>query len=271
MNDTSYSEEDLKKSRWLLAHYDDLRRAVFGVGFGIDALIGLILLVAAAFFAFDFYANKGLAESIRASFVHAPPAPIVSDLTLQRFGALASTDGFSDAYAFVANANSDWWAEGQVIFAAGGREYRVPFAAFPDREQLVIRRGMPRAEGVSPRIENVSWRRVTRTDRERLEALAQVRVHSDSLLDLSAHGVPYPRAEFVVTNDSPFSYRDAAAAILVSNGAQTIAAYQVPLPDLRAYESRSVQVQWEHSFPSSGMTLEVMPIIHALKESVYMR
>jgi hypothetical protein len=275
------SDNQLKWSEWLVNH----KVLMYRIGIGTFAMIDLLLVGYGAYGFFDWGLGSGVQERARYAELSAQLTDYgafrakyaAQDLTLEGTVSVTNNDNI-DFYTVMNNVNTEWWATFTYRYTNGSAaSIEQQGFILPGQAKYLHALGAEGLLGSDAVIEvkNLRWHRVNKHfvrpdyaswSGERLNLVIN---NTQFTSPDAADAVKISRASFDVKNDSAFGYKRVGFFVAALSGGRPLAFTYVTISNLRAGESRAVDVSWVGDIGFAGQILAV-PDINIFDENAYL-
>lgn len=269
---TNFTDGELRKSYWFVTHAALIRQWVLRLGIVLVALIVLSSLL--PFFGYLYYAvvrKERIVQPLLASASFGNPTLSLEEPVIRTTGFIDRGVGRYDVYAVLENRHGAWRVDADVILAIGGSDLPpVRVTLFPGDRRIALSFGISSGSSpnVSARLAELVWTRLSEDEQDMIKARRRILITNVELAGgRTAEGsvVPGTRAKFTLTNTSVFHLYDFRVLVLFKHQGTPVAAALVPVFSLERNKPTQLEARWDYSFASTDF--EIIPDVDVLSES----
>lgn len=255
---TTLSDDELKKSYWLIVHAGDIRKVSVRIAASIVAGIALIAVVGLGMASIEHFMRvNSIVVPLTASANRSLPVLALDPPRVSGSGTIDRGNGTYDLYAVIENSHTEWRADVDVIFTIGGSDQLpVRTFVFPGDKKYVLLYGV--ASSPSQRseahIENTAWIRLTPPESKKVNERKGIRISGlnyESGRTAGGEILPGSRVRFVLENTSVYDFFDFPLQIVLLHGSSPIAATTIPVFSLRRNQKLPLEARWDYVFAAN--------------------
>ncbi len=260
------TDAELRESYWIVTHWKKIERGLFVSLVVFNCVLFLFLFASAVkTYVIDAASTKALVASLAGSFSSEQNASVPVPLEISALSILGGDSGHSDLLAPIHNPNSAWRATFDVVFSAAGSDLKtVHVFVYPNETAYAMAPGPTAADGVSARIENLSWRQLTKSDFDRIGERKKIAVFDTAFSSSKGKSI----VTFAVSNASAHGFWNVPVSAILMSGSSIVAAQRIALDQLDAGQKKHVQMVWYQDLPQPSAFI-IAPDIDLFDQSVY--
>lgn len=272
---TSISDDELRKSYWLVTHYRKVLSLFFIVLCVLDGVLGIFVIGSLGkVYLFD-RQYAGLFTHIREESARAIKLFPAQPLGILSSGSISTGSSSVDTYTEVVNPNDSYRLHFNYIFIVNGVAQDPLKGILNPGEKRYLLGFRYKTSGV-PSVEvqftNLAWYRVTREERTLIEARTAFAV-SDITYKPPRDGeeaFPISSVSFKAKNNTAFHYWDVDIPLVALNGGQVVAINKGHVTQFRSGEARLIDLHWYYPAAiSDSSTYIIQPSVDIFDESAY--
>lgn len=256
--ENAVSDDELKKSYWLIVHAGDIRTVSMRIAASIVAGIVLIAAVGIVFASIEHFSRSStVVAPLLASANRSLPVLALDQPRVVSSGTIDRGNGIYDLYAVIENSHTEWRADVDVIFTVGGSDQLpVRTFVFPGDKKYVVLYGVASSpsQGSEARIENTAWTRLTPSESNKVNERRGIRISGlnyESGRTASGEILPGSRVRFVLENTSVYDFFDFPLQIVLLHGSSPVAATTIPVFSLRRNQKLPLDARWDYVFAAN--------------------
>ncbi|HWR00001.1 MAG TPA: hypothetical protein VN397_04120 [Candidatus Methylomirabilis sp.] len=282
---SGFTEGELKFANFWVRNRIMLRKIGYGVLIGINAILwgfslwGLLDAYAISYpresrIASDIAQNQFLAIQLESNRPRSVQAGVVN--------VFMATEDRLDFLVSIENPNRDWWAEFTYRFNVSGEPtpQRSGFILPGNRSYIGEFGFKPATKGARSAaltVDNIRWHR---TDPsvvgDNYQAWAERRNQFSAkdasyVSNLDVAGKKLSRSSFTLVNPSAYGYWHVQLYVVLKRATTPVAATAITLNNVKAGESRLVNIDWFEKLPAAISETEVVTVVNYLDPSVYLK
>lgn len=268
--ENALSDEELKKSYWLIVHAGDIRMVSVRIAASIVAGIALIAVVGLGMASIEHFARSStVVAPLTASANRSHPILALDPPRVSGSGAIDRGNGTYDLYAVIENSHTEWRADVDVIFTVGGsNQLPVRTFVFPGDKKYVVLYGVASSpsQRIEARSENTAWKRLTPAESKKVSERKGIRISGltyESGRSVGGEILPGSRVRFVLENTSVYDFFDFPLQIVLLHGSSPVAATSTPVFSLRRNQKLPLEARWDYVFAANEY--DIIPDIDPLE------